>query len=636
MKKNIVCVILTLAIIIGLLPSDLSVQAKGKTETWAIYWYLCGSDLESEDGSATSDLDEMGEADLPDNVTVVIQTGGAKEWQNDVIDAEKIERYEYSKEGLNQVDSQKKANMGDENTLESFLKFCNKNYKADHKILVFWNHGGGSVGGVCYDELYDNDSLSLSEISSALKNSGASKNPYDIIGFDSCLMATLDTATAIEPYAKYMLASEETESGIGWDYETFMNSFNKKNIKATELGKNICDSFYSACEETGEDPFTTLSLVDLSKIKRLNRSVDNFGEELLAAAAEDASIMSNIARDSKKVLNYGPNSKKAGYTNMVDLGDLAKKQAKNIPAASKKVQSDLKEAVVYQVKGKDKKNASGLSIYYPLDNNEDKVNIYKEFAASKSYRQFLSYVTSGDYPKDADKPSQVEEVASVDDYNGKYNLSLKDNYITLKINPKQLDSVASVNFSLEYYLDEDSNDTVTLGYDNDLHADWEKGIFKDNLRGVWGSINGHLCYMEISYEGDDYNEYYVPVNINGDPYYLDVIYDLEAEEYEIISIQEDYDQETGKASRSSYQPESGDVMETIFYLYEEGAEEAEEVVGEKFTLEEDLYFEECGLPDGEYLFRYSIEDLHGNFTDTEAVYFTQENEEIGNMEILTE
>ena len=36
-------------------------------ETWAIYWYLCGSDLESEGGFATGDLSELLEVELPED-----------------------------------------------------------------------------------------------------------------------------------------------------------------------------------------------------------------------------------------------------------------------------------------------------------------------------------------------------------------------------------------------------------------------------------------------------------------------------------------------------------------------------------------------------------------------------------------
>ncbi|MGN1230553.1 MAG: hypothetical protein ACI4TP_01515, partial [Anaerotignum sp.] len=62
-------------------------------DTWAVYWYLCGSDLESNYGCATADLEEMLEVQLPENVNVVIQTGGTSFWQNDVMDATKLQRW---------------------------------------------------------------------------------------------------------------------------------------------------------------------------------------------------------------------------------------------------------------------------------------------------------------------------------------------------------------------------------------------------------------------------------------------------------------------------------------------------------------------------------------------------------------
>ena len=85
--------------------------------SWAVYWYLCGSDLESEGGFATDDLSELLEVELPENVTVVIETGGAAEWWNETVDASVLQRYVYSRDGLALVDEQPSASMGDSETL---------------------------------------------------------------------------------------------------------------------------------------------------------------------------------------------------------------------------------------------------------------------------------------------------------------------------------------------------------------------------------------------------------------------------------------------------------------------------------------------------------------------------------------
>ena len=74
--------------------------------SWAVYWYLCGSDLETNYGCATTDLMEMMEIQLPENVNVVIQTGGADVWQNDLMDASKIQRWLYNSEGLQLLEEQ--------------------------------------------------------------------------------------------------------------------------------------------------------------------------------------------------------------------------------------------------------------------------------------------------------------------------------------------------------------------------------------------------------------------------------------------------------------------------------------------------------------------------------------------------
>lgn len=201
---------------------SLPVSANDETEeTWAVYWYLCGSDLESQYGCATEDLSEMLEVSLPENVTVVVETGGATEWQNETVDPSCLERYVYQDEELSFVDSVPSASMGEASTLADFLDFCSTNYPADHTAVIFWDHGSGSASGVSFDEIYDYDSLTLDEIYNAFASVyelSEENPPLDLVGFDACLMATVDTASMLSDVASYMVASEETEPGNGWYY----------------------------------------------------------------------------------------------------------------------------------------------------------------------------------------------------------------------------------------------------------------------------------------------------------------------------------------------------------------------------------------------------------------------------------
>ena len=195
--------------------------------SWAVYWYLCGSDLETDAGCATTDLEEMLQVELPENVNVVIQTGGAMEWQNEYMDSSVIQRWLYNSEGLQLLEEQDTANMGDAQTLYEFLAFANENYPADKVAVTFWNHGGGSVSGAAFDEIYDYDSLDLAEMYEAFDAvwPADQENPaLELVGFDTCLMATIDVAAVFQNFAKYLVGSEEVEPGNGWNYTGWLEA----------------------------------------------------------------------------------------------------------------------------------------------------------------------------------------------------------------------------------------------------------------------------------------------------------------------------------------------------------------------------------------------------------------------------
>jgi hypothetical protein len=56
--------------------------------------------------------------------------------------------------GLQLIEELPSARMGDAQTLKDFLAFGRDNYPAKRTAVVLWNHGGGSVSGASFDELY--------------------------------------------------------------------------------------------------------------------------------------------------------------------------------------------------------------------------------------------------------------------------------------------------------------------------------------------------------------------------------------------------------------------------------------------------------------------------------------------------
>lgn len=642
MKKTIatilaVCMLLTLAGCAGAPVAETKTSepvAESDGGTWAIYWYLCGADLESEDGSATMNLQQLTSVELPENVTAVIETGGAKAWQNEIVSADGLQRFVYQGSEISLVDEQPSASMGDPETLASFLSYASENYPADHTMVIFWNHGGGSLDGVCFDELYDNDSLTLPELYSAFNavyETSAENPPIDIVGFDACLMATVDTAFAFSDISRYLIASEETEPGNGWDYSSISGSFAGNPAQtATELGTTICDGFYALCGDNESADTATLSLIDLSKIQPLLTAYNSMGDDALKAAGADASFYSTFARAAHSAEKYGNNNDESGYTNLVDLGDLAANAADVVPETAAAISAALEDCVVYKVNGPYRDKASGLSCYYPYNMDSDEINAYGSLGTSESFKYLYSFEATGAMDEDGmaylrnlgvgelpvaatvESAGYAETPVTVND----------DGFAVIDLGPEANDTLASISFAL--YL-VDGGETLFLGCDDDITCDWDAGVFTDNFRGVWGALDGNLVNMQLTQEGDGYNCYEVPILLNGEQYYMEVAFNFDSESWSILGASKGT--EDGMAAKELYHFVDGDEITLVHYLANSEGD-LESYSGATVTWNSGMAFTEETLPDGSYQMMFLMDDISGNTAFSQTVQFDIEGENI--------
>lgn len=636
MKKKLCALLLSFAMCFSLVGCGEEIEGDG---SWAIYWYLCGSDLETNYGCATADLEEMLEVQLPENVKVVIQTGGAAVWQNDLMDASKIQRWLYSSDGLELIEELESANMGDADTLYDFLSFADLNYPADHVAVTFWNHGGGSVSGAAFDEIYDFDSLDLEELYEAFDAvwfADADDPALELVGFDTCLMATIDVAAVFQNFAKYMVASEEVEPGNGWLYSGWLGALaeNPAAMDGKALGIAICDSYYEGCEAAGTQEQATLSLTDLTRLTPLLDAYEAFGEEALVAASQNPGFFAEFGRAAAQSENYGGNTREQGYTNMVDLGHFARQTAWMLPAAED-VSAALSDCVLYQVSGNYRAEASGLSCYYSYNGDLDDFDGYIDVGTGTAFKYLYAYELTGGMSEDAApylNSLDIEElppVATLTDmgWDGA-PLELDENgtsYLTL--GPEANNILSDIRFSL-FYVDEESDQMLLLGTDNDIHADWENGVFSDNFRGVWGAIDGYPVYIELSFEGEDYNLYSIPILLNDEEYHLQVAYDFTLEEWSILGATPGLD-ESGMASKEMRLLAEGDVITTIWKIASfSGEDDFEMYAVDEVTVTADTSFGEAALFDGSYVMVFEMQDSIGNVAYSDGVTFDVADGEI--------
>ena len=208
--------------------------------------YIIGSDLEDSRGMASVNIAQMKDATAKgDGVDFVVQAGGSERWFTKGIDDSTVGRYRISGGDIETVELlDSKTCMSEPDSLKDFILWAKKNYPADRYMLVLWDHGGGFASGYGVDDLNkrtDRSLLSASEIINVIKDVDMR---FDLIGFDACLMQNVEYANALEPYADYYLASEETEPGTGWFYTAgFGKLAEDPTLSTEEFGKAMVSSY---------------------------------------------------------------------------------------------------------------------------------------------------------------------------------------------------------------------------------------------------------------------------------------------------------------------------------------------------------------------------------------------------------
>ena len=94
--------------------------------------YMCGADLESRNGMASRDIQEMMKADIGDKINLLVYTGGCKQWQNNVISNATNQIYQIKDGKLNPlVNNVGNLPMTKAETLSDYIKWSAKNFPAD-------------------------------------------------------------------------------------------------------------------------------------------------------------------------------------------------------------------------------------------------------------------------------------------------------------------------------------------------------------------------------------------------------------------------------------------------------------------------------------------------------------------------
>lgn len=313
---------------------------------------------------------------------------------------------------------------GSEQTLIDACSWALNNFRAEHFVLVFWNHGSGDINplrgqsinpsvlfnynkqknileldrsiglldlvesenlrpyhrGVCFDETtgnYLNDQKLQIAFDHVCKGPLNGKK-IDYILWDTCMMGGIGTAHNCHKYADRILVSEEVVLGTGYNYAKLLKPLSLNQIPAEKLATHVVKTYEETYSKITND--YTQSALQLSVYTQLHEHIDLMARTLTAALdlQKDRTVTQAIkaCRERNQCTHFWEPS-------YIDLGHLCLNILKNIPAmqfnnhgegeslrailitATTQTLNTLGQLVIENIAGKNYKKVTGLSIYFP-------------------------------------------------------------------------------------------------------------------------------------------------------------------------------------------------------------------------------------------------------------------------------
>ena len=345
---------------------------------------------------------------------------------------------------------------------------------------------------------------------------------FDFIGFDACLMATAEVAYALDPYADYLIASEESEPGEGWAYKNWLTMLAEDPaVPTAELGKKLADDFLEAYIFAD---MPTLSVLDLRYVPELYAALESYWGSAYTALQNGSYGAFSQVRSN--VREFGDNE-----YDQVDLSDLATLTKQSLSLGTEDdVQAAVQNMVVYNVTYE--KSAAGIAVYFPClwpdyygDTRFEMTCVGFPESYFEFYDKFMNTMLSGQSLSQSDidfysyydwfDSSEVggENVTTINDND--FELIDKGDYYALSLSGEAWNLITYIDMTV--YLD-DGEGYIDLGNDNVYEFD-DDGDLKVDFDYTWISIDGVIVpfYAETEEQTDDYwyTTGYVPAELNG-------------------------------------------------------------------------------------------------------------------------
>ena len=228
--------------------------------------------------------------------------------------------------------------------------------------MILWDHGGGPVYGLCNDENYRDESLSLAELKTAL-TAGLQGKRLAIIGFDCCLMNCVDLCSDLYGIADYSVLSQELVSGTGLDYDAWMKPVAENpGLSSEKIAMSMAETYVADNSKGRSATTATMSVIASEKMPAVMQAADAFSAAL---AQQMNTNLSGVVRLRTQLTSFGEFLDEDA-SDLVDVADMCDAFSALLPQESAALKQAAQEAVCYNcTTGDIAQYAHGMSFFLP-------------------------------------------------------------------------------------------------------------------------------------------------------------------------------------------------------------------------------------------------------------------------------
>jgi hypothetical protein len=274
-------------------------------------------------------------------------------------------------------------------TLIEFASWAMMNYPAQNYGLIISSHGEGALRQTALDDT-SHHAVLLSSLGVAIGTiQSLSGRRLVFLGIDACLMQTVETAFELRDSIDTLVASENFESGPGWDYPSLATALRDRPTQsAAELAAQVVSDFgmkYATVD------WLTLAAVDTASMAALTPALSALGRALRAFMERDQESFGQAETTLQNAARAD-----GFYADLVNLTQLLQTDVPDtaVRDAASEVEQLARATITRSfISTNIAPDQSGLSVFVPLYLEVDTLAAYRtsSFARASEWDEFIGW-----------------------------------------------------------------------------------------------------------------------------------------------------------------------------------------------------------------------------------------------------